>query len=380
MTGQKDQFEEQMKAFKDQKKELKMLIREKKNKAMKAQHEKEKALAAKLEEDKKEMKEKKIEEIKKRFEETHSKNQKVIEEWEQKYKDAKPTQEYYYQKQEKKAKRKKKLEEKKTQLILQEIKQKAEPIDPKTIIDHQTNYLQTLKAKEEERLKHQKLNIEKEKKDKQYIRRFHSSMDGKAEENLKSFKAKDFEMKEEKKQKAEKMKKAAEEMQEQHKPKISEKKKQQLEEQIMKLENRDKREAKSEIADRSEEDPESKRFPWRKFMSKNPTKDKPLSVLPDIHKPNTYRDYLTEERASNPLPKLDEKIVIAHLLERKGLPFSEKVELVKEKVREMEEKAHRKMQLIKIDAKGGNQDLFKEASDIYINSIKAKLSLLDKAK
>ena len=375
----REEFDENIKEFLEQQKQLKKAFKAKKNKENKLKKLRNETDLKKIEEREKEKKEKKLEEIKKRTEEFHTETVKILDDWENKYKDAKPNQEYAYQKLEKKYKRLKEKEKKKeeTEMEMRRLKV-AVPIDPKQIEEHQQKYLIEKKQKEEERLKQKSEISIKFHQGNQDVMKYHRTLDDMAETELKAIRQREAEIREERKQKLEKTRKAAEVMQERHKPKISSEKKKELEEMISKLENKDRKDAKSDISSNNEEDPEMKRYPWRKCMSRNPKKDKTQSILPDIPKRSTtYRDYLTEERIRNPKAKIDEKVMLGLLLDKKGIPNHEKIERVKEKVREMEEKAQRKVQLMKADSKGVNQDLFKEASDIYINSIKAKLSLLD---
>lgn len=189
----------------------------------------------------------------------------------------------------------------------------------------------------------------------------------------------DSEDKEMRREKANKMRRAAEILQEVHKPVVSEKKKQEMEMLINKYETRDKREVHSELEsiNTNEQSTPSKRYPWRKGMSRNPKKNK-TETLPEIKKSVAYRDYLTEERIKNPTKqRVDDRNLLDQILEKKDMTSSEKAEKVKERVREMEIKAQRKVQLMKTDHKQANQELFREATEIYINSIRAKLSLLD---
>lgn len=55
----------------------------------------------------------------------------------------------------------------------------------------------------------------------------------------------------------------------------------------------------------------------------------------------------------------------------------DKVERARELMKDMEQKANRKIELMKSNNKV-NPNLFNEASDMFISSIKAKLCLLDK--
>ena len=215
------------------------------------------------------------------------------------------------------------------------------------------------------------------KEGKEKILKYHLPLEEIAAQEIKMIKQYDTDEKEKRREKANKMKRAAEILQEIHKPTVSERKKQEMEILISKYESRDKREIRSELESISEQNSPSKRYPWRNGMSRNPKKNK-TETLPEIKRTIAYRDYLTEERINNPAKvKADDRNLLDQILEKKDMTNNEKAEKVRERVREMEIKACRKVQLMKTDNKQVNQELFREATEIYINSIRAKLSLLD---
>lgn len=93
------------------------------------------------------------------MEEKHAKNAQIQEEWENKYKNAKPNQVYAYEKLQQKFNEN--MEEIKireeTELINR--KKNIQPINPKEMEEHQAKYMTEKKIKEEEREKQRRSNI-----------------------------------------------------------------------------------------------------------------------------------------------------------------------------------------------------------------------------
>ena len=113
--------------------------------------------------------------------------------------------------------------------------------------------------------------------------------------------------------------------------------------------------------------------PWKANMSTNAI-EKVAEALPKIAK---YKDYLSECRHSHAIQRdSSDKIRYDKVMKNPNLSAIEKYNYLKPLLETVEERAHIKESNI-VASKGLDGNSFEDATNIYINAIKAKLSLLE---
>jgi len=177
---------------------------------------------------------------------------------------------------------------------------------------------------------------------------------------------------------------------EKHLPKVSEKKKKELEELKASIKpDPKKRRSKSRQDDKAS--PTSQKRPTTEMKShgsRRIIKPNPLAPKPLPKKEPIIVDYLTETRRKKDLerymmtqksqPTLHTKDKDAWLadLNRMDLHGRERYEVYLGKAKNFEEKAERKQQILGVNPNANIEDII-ELNDMYVDSIKAKLEILN---